>query len=151
MGILKDFKEFAFKGNVIDLATAVIIGAAFNKIVTSLVTDIIMPPIGYLLGGLDFKDLKVLIKPGVAAIPEQATNVGGVHTVIAKAVAAVPPVTWNYGMFIQNIIDFLIIAFCVFMLIKAVQKVAKKKAEALPEPTSQEKLLTEIRDLLKNK
>ena len=151
MGLLKDFKDFAFKGNVIDLATAVIIGAAFGKIVTSLVTDIIMPPIGYLLGGLDFKDLKVLIKQGAAAIPEKVTDTGGVHTVIAKAVAAVPPVTWNYGMFIQNVFDFLIIAFCIFILIKAVQKAQLSKVPPPAEPTAQEKLLTEIRDLLKNK
>jgi large conductance mechanosensitive channel len=133
MGFLKEFKDFAFKGNVIDLATAVIIGAAFGKIVSSLVSDIIMPPIGMLLGGLDFKDLKLVIK---------------------EAVDKAPAVTWNYGMFIQNIIDFLIIAFCIFMLIKAVQKASKKKAEAPappPDPSAQEKLLMEIRDLLKNK
>jgi large conductance mechanosensitive channel len=133
MGLLKDFKDFAFKGNVIDLATAVIIGAAFGKIVSSLVNDIIMPPIGVLLGGLDFKELKLVIK---------------------AAVDTKPAVTWNYGMFIQNVIDFLIIAFCIFILIKAVQKAQKKKVEAPAppaEPPAQEKLLTEIRDLLKNK
>jgi large conductance mechanosensitive channel len=151
MGLMKEFKEFAFKGNVIDLATAVIIGAAFGKIVSSLVNDIIMPPIGYLLGGLDFKELKLVIKDGITAVPEKLNDA---HEVIQKAVAAVPPVTWNYGMFIQNIIDFLIIAFCIFMLVKAVQKAQKKKAEVpppAPEPTAQEKLLTEIRDLLKSK
>jgi large conductance mechanosensitive channel len=133
MGFLQDFKTFAFKGNVIDLATAVIIGAAFGKIVSSLVNDIIMPPIGVLLGGLDFKELKLVIK---------------------EAVDKAPAVTWNYGMFIQNVIDFLIIAFCIFILIRAVQKAQKKKVEVPPppaEPSSQEKLLSEIRDLLKNK
>jgi large conductance mechanosensitive channel len=153
MGFLKDFKDFAFKGNVIDLATAVIIGAAFGKIVSSLVNDIIMPPIGVLLGGLDFKELKVVIKEGIAAVPEKVSDIGGVHSVI-KAVTAVPPVTWNYGMFIQNVIDFLIIALCIFILIKAVQKAQKKKVEAPAppaEPSNQEKLLTEIRDVLKNK
>jgi large conductance mechanosensitive channel len=133
MGLLKEFKDFAMKGNIIDLATAVIIGAAFGKIVSSLVNDIIMPPIGVLLGGLDFKELKLIIKAAAG------TN---------------PAVTWNYGMFIQNIIDFLIIAFCIFMIVKMYQKTQKKKDEAPAppaEPTNQEKLLTEIRDLLKNK
>lgn len=136
MGILKDFKEFALKGNVIDLATAVVIGGAFGKIVTSLVNDILMPPIGLLLGNVDFKELKVVLK---------------------EAVGDTPAVTWNYGMFAQNIIDFLIIAFCIFLIVKAYQKASHKK-EAAPvappapvEPTNQEKLLMEIRDLLKSK
>jgi large conductance mechanosensitive channel len=131
MGMLKDFKEFAFKGNVVDLATAVIIGAAFGKIVSSLVNDIIMPPIGVLLGGVDFTKLSLIIK---------------------EATDGKPPVTWNYGNFIQTLIDFLIIAFCIFMLIKGVQKAQKKKVEAPAppaEPSAQEKLLAEIRDLLK--
>jgi large conductance mechanosensitive channel len=131
MGFLKEFKEFAFKGNVVDLAVAVIIGAAFGKIISSLVNDIIMPPIGVLLGGIDFKDLKLIIK---------------------EAVDTTPAVTWNYGNFIQTLIDFLIIAFCIFILVKAVQKAQKKKEEAPAppaEPSAQEKLLTEIRDLLK--
>ncbi len=131
MGILKDFKDFAMKGNIIDLATAVVIGGAFGKIVTSLVNDILMPPLGLLLGNVDFKDLKLVLK---------------------DAVADVPAVTWNYGMFIQNIIDFLIIAFCIFMIVKAYQKASRKKEEAPAPPagpSNEEKLLTEIRDLLK--
>jgi len=134
MSVLKEFKSFIMRGNVIDLAVAVIIGGAFGKIVSSFVNDILMPPLGLLLGGVDFKDLKVLLKEGT------------------ETVAAV---TWNYGMFIQNIIDFLIIAFAIFMMIKAISKVQKPKVEEPapppppPEPTNEEKLLTEIRDLLK--
>jgi large conductance mechanosensitive channel len=134
MGLLKEFKEFAMRGNVIDLAVAVIIGGAFGKIVTSFVNDILMPPLGLLMGGVDFKDLKLLLKEGT------------------EGIAAV---TWNYGMFIQNIIDFLIIAFAIFMAIRAMTKLQRRKAEepapepAPPEPTNEEKLLTEIRDLLK--
>ena len=134
MGMLKDFKEFAMRGNVIDLAVAVIIGAAFGKIISSFVNDILMPPIGLLLGGMDFKELQVILKEGT------------------ETVAAV---TWNYGMFIQNVIDFLIIAFAIFLMIRAISKTQKKKeAEpepepAPPEPTNEEKLLMEIRDLLK--
>ncbi|HOX76816.1 MAG TPA: large-conductance mechanosensitive channel protein MscL [Bacteroidales bacterium] len=136
MGLLKEFKEFAMKGNVIDLAVAVIIGGAFGKIVTSFVNDILMPPLGLLLGGVDFKDLKLIIKEG------------------AEGVAAV---TWNYGMFIQNIIDFLIIAFAIFMAIRSMTKMQQLRAKpaepepepAPPEPSNEEKLLTEIRDLLK--
>jgi len=131
MGMIKEFKEFAIKGNVIDLAVAVIIGGAFGKIITSLVNDILMPPIGLLLGNVDFKELKLVLK---------------------DAAGEIPAVTWNYGMFIQNIIDFVIIAFCIFLVVKAVQKASRKKAEAPaapPEPTNQEKLLMEIRDLLK--
>jgi large conductance mechanosensitive channel len=122
------------RGNVIDLAVAVVIGGAFGKIVTSFVNDILMPPIGLLLGGMDFKELKFIIKEGTEALA---------------------PVTWNYGMFIQNVIDFLIIAFAIFMVVKAMMKLQKKKVEepapepAPPEPTNEEKLLTEIRDLLK--
>jgi large conductance mechanosensitive channel len=133
MGMLKEFKEFAMRGNVIDLAVAVVIGGAFGKIVTSFVNDILMPPIGLLLGNVDFKDLKLILK---AATEEVAA------------------VTWNYGMFVQNIIDFIIIAFSIFMVVKAMMKLQKKKVEepaaaAPPEPTNEEKLLTEIRDLLK--
>lgn len=134
MSVLKEFKEFAMRGNVMDLAVAVIIGGAFGKIVTSFVNDILMPPIGMLLGNVDFKDLKLIMR---------------------AATETVPAVTWNYGMFVQNIIDFLIIAFAIFMMIKAMTKVQKKKVEepapapAPPEPTNEEKLLTEIRDLLK--
>jgi large conductance mechanosensitive channel len=128
---MNDFKSFAMKGNVLDLATAVIIGGAFGKIISSLVNDVLMPPLGLLLGKVDFKDLKVVIQRG----SEGATDV-----------------TLNYGMFIQNIFDFLIVAFCIFLLIRAYQKLEKKKEEAPaapPAPSKQEQLLEEIRDLLK--
>jgi large conductance mechanosensitive channel len=133
MGILKEFKEFAMKGSVIDLATAVIIGGAFGKIVSSIVSDILMPPIGMLLGHVDFKDLKWVMK---------------------EAVGDAPAVSMNYGMFIQNVIDFIIIALCIFFIVKVYQKANRKKEDkpaAPPEPSNEEKLLTEIRDLLKNK
>ena len=146
---LTEFKQFAVKGNAIDMAVGVIIGGAFGKIVTSIVNDIIMPPIGWLIGGVDFKDLKWVMKE---AVPEQLDEAGNV---VQKAVAEV---TLNYGAFIQNVIDFLIIAFCVFMLVKFITKLTtKKKAEepaappAPPAPSAEEKLLTEIRDLLKEK
>jgi large conductance mechanosensitive channel len=136
MSIVKDFKEFAMRGNVIDLAVAVIIGGAFGKIVASFVNDILMPPLGLLMGGVDFKDLKTILKEGTDTIPA---------------------VTWNYGMFIQNIIDFLIIAFAIFMMVRMIAKMQKQKAvepapePAPPEPSNEEKLLAEIRDLLKKK
>jgi large conductance mechanosensitive channel len=146
---LTEFKQFAVKGNAIDMAVGVIIGGAFGKIVTSIVNDIIMPPIGWLIGGVDFKDLKWVMKE---AVPEQLDGAGNV---VQKAVAEV---TLNYGAFIQNVIDFLIIAFCVFMLVKFITKLTtKKKAEepaappAPPAPSAEEKLLAEIRDLLKEK
>ena len=134
MGMLKDFKDFAMRGNVIDLAVAVVIGGAFGKIVASFVNDILMPPLGLLMGGVDFKELKVILKEGTEAVPA---------------------VTWNYGMFIQNIIDFLIIAFAIFMVVRAIARMQQMKAQepvpepAPPEPSNEEKLLTEIRDLLK--
>lgn len=131
MGLMGDFKNFAMKGNVLDLATAVIIGGAFGKIVSSLVNDVLMPPLGLLLGRVDFKMLKIVIHKGVDGVGD---------------------VTLNYGMFIQNIVDFLIIAFCIFLIIRASQKMEKKKVEAPAPPaapTKQEELLTEIRDLLK--
>ena len=134
MGVLKDFKEFAMRGNVIDLAVAVVIGGAFGKIVASFVNDILMPPLGLLMGGMDFKDLKAVLKDGTETVPA---------------------VTWNYGMFIQNVIDFLIIAFAIFMVVRAIARMQQlKKQEPVPEPappelSNEEKLLTEIRDLLK--
>ncbi|WP_416865400.1 MAG: large-conductance mechanosensitive channel protein MscL [Imperialibacter sp.] len=133
MGILKEFKDFALKGNVIDLATAVIIGGAFGKVVSSLVNDILMPPIGVLLGNVNFRDLSVVIQE---AVGEKAA------------------VTINYGAFTQTMIDFIIIAFSIFMVIKAYKRMEKKKEEAPapaapPAPSNEEKLLTEIRDLLK--
>jgi len=133
MSVVKEFREFAMRGNVVDLAVGVIIGAAFGKIVTSLVNDVIMPPIGYLTGGIDFKNLKIFIKHGDPA----------------KKIA---DVTINYGNFINTVIEFLIIAFCIFLMVKAINSL-KKPEEAPapapnPEPTKEEILLTEIRDLL---
>lgn len=131
MGFIKDFKNFAMKGNVIDLAVAVVIGGAFGKIVSSFVNDVIMPPIGLLLGKVDFKELKWVLR--------QAEE-GGTD------------VTMNYGMFIQNVVDFAIVALFIFLAIRGIQKLEKKKVEAPappPEPSKEEKLLEEIRDLLK--
>ena len=140
MGFIKDFKEFALKGNVVDMAVGVIIGGAFGKIVTSIVSNIIMPPIGVLLGGVDFTELKVTLKEAVT----EGENV-------------TEAVTLNYGQFIQDVVDFLIIALCIFFMIKGITKLTKKKEEPAPEepaapagPT-QEELLTEIRDLLAKK
>ncbi len=135
MGILKEFKEFAMRGSVVDLAVGVIIGGAFGKIVTSLVDDIIMPPIGYLTGGVDFSEIKYVLKA-------------------ADEVAKKPEVAINLGNFINVVIQFLIVAFCIFMVIKALNSMKRKEdkaPEAAPAPTKEETLLTEIRDLLKNK
>lgn len=139
----QDFKAFAMKGNVVDMAVGVIIGGAFGKIVSSIVNDIIMPPIGWLIGGVDFKELKYEMPVNPLSVQE------GVDPV---------PVTINYGNFLQTTFDFLIIAFCIFILIKLITKLTKKKEEPqpaasapAPEPSAEEKLLTEIRDLLKNK
>lgn len=132
------------KGNVLDLAIAVIIGGAFGKIVTSLVSDLIMPPIGLLLGKVDFKQLKLVIQSGKEAV------LSGTQ-VVSPAVAEV---SLNYGAFIQNVIDFVLIGFCIFIVLKAYQKVSKKpdeKPAPPPEPSNEEKLLTEIRDILKTK
>lgn len=146
---LQDFKAFAMKGNVVDMAVGVIIGSAFGKIVTSVVNDIFMPVIGMLVGGVNFTDLKITLKEGVA---EQLNEAGEVVQ------AAVPAVTLNYGNFLQQTFDFLIIAFSIFLFISLIKKVTeKKKAEEVPapapapEPSAEEKLLTEIRDLLKSK
>jgi large conductance mechanosensitive channel len=159
MGFLKDFKAFALKGNVMDMAVGVIIGGAFGKIVTSLVNDILMPPIGLLLGNVDFKDLKV----DLAAIKDAAVSV------VSEGSAPSDPIYWNYGAFIQQVVDFTILALCVFMLVKMMTRLSsiklKKEEEAAaapapepepapapePEPTKEELLLTEIRDLLKAK
>lgn len=151
---LQDFKAFAMKGNVIDMAVGVIIGGAFGKIVTSVVNDLIMPTVGMLVGGVNFTDLKLTMKE---AVPEQLNEAGEVIQ------AAVPAVTLNYGNFLQQTFDFLIIAFCIFLMVKGIAKLnnlKKKEEEApapeptpapAPEPSAEEKLLTEIRDLLKNK
>jgi large conductance mechanosensitive channel len=135
MSILKEFKEFSMRGNVIDLAVGVIIGGAFGKIITSLVADVIMPPIGLLVGGVNFTDLKWQLKP--------AEIVNGVH----KAA-----VTLNLGSFLQVTFDFMIVAFCIFLFVKGMNSMTKKKEDAPvvpPEPTKEELLLSEIRDLLK--
>ncbi|HBH12568.1 MAG: Large-conductance mechanosensitive channel [Clostridiales bacterium 38_11] len=130
--MVQDFKKFVLRGNVIDLAVAVIIGGAFGKIVSSFVNDIVMPLIGVILGGVDFKTLRWVIKPAVDETPE---------------------VAMLYGQFIQNIVDFAIIAFVIFMMIRIIEKARKKpqpEAVAIPaEPPADVKLLTEIRDLLK--
>lgn len=126
MSFIKEFREFAMRGNVVDMAVGVIIGGAFGKIVSSLVADIAMPVLGILTGGVDFKDLKITL---------------------AEAVGETPAVTLNYGAFIQNVFDFIIIAFAIFMMIKGINKV-KKPVEEVKGP-SQEELLAEIRDLLK--
>ncbi len=144
MKIFKEFRDFAIKGNVLDLAVAVIIGAAFGKIVSSMVTDIIMPPLGYIIGNVDFRDLKWIIQDAAPAVMNGDTVVS----------AAVQEVSLNYGMFFQNIFDFLIIAFAVFMVVKAANRIKRKQAEIAAEPakpTNEEVLLTEIRDLLKEK
>lgn len=138
MSFIKDFKEFAMKGNVIDMAVGVIVGGAFGKIVSSLVNDIIMPVVTVMTGGDGFTNMKYVITPA-----QEAT---------AEGVAAVEEVAINYGMFIQNIVDFFIIALSIFVALRVVMKFKKKEEEApapVPEPTKEEVLLTEIRDLLK--
>lgn len=133
MGIITEFKEFAVKGNVVDMAVGIIIGAAFGKIVSSFVGDVIMPPIGVLLGGVDFSNLAFTIK---------------------EATGEIPAVIISYGKFIQTVIDFTIIAFAIFIAIKAINTLKRKEEEAPaapPKPSAQEILLTEIRDLLKER
>ena len=140
MKILNEFKTFAMRGNVVDMAVGVIIGGAFGKIVTSVVNDIIMPPIGVLMGGVDFKDLKLVI--------QQAQTDATTGEIIKEAVSI------NYGNFINITLDFLIIAFSIFLIIKAINSFKKKeetKPTPPPTPSKEEQLLTEIRDLLKNK
>ncbi len=142
---IDDFKAFAVKGNALDMAVGVIVGGAFGQIVTSIVNDIIMPPIGWLIGGVNFSDLKVTL-PAIKTI---------------DGMEDLTEATINYGAFIQTIINFLIIAFCVFLLVKAIMALTTKKQveeepvapapTPEPEPTAEEKLLTEIRDLLKEK
>lgn len=138
MKMFDEFKAFAMRGNVVDMAVGIIIGGAFGKIISSFVSDVLMPPLGLLLGGLDFKDMTYVMKEAVMQGQE----------------IIVPAVSINYGLFIQNIIDFLIIAFAIFMAIKGMnslkreEEVAEEVAEA-PVPTKEEELLAEIRDLLK--
>ena len=132
MGVLKEFREFAVKGNVVDLAVGVVIGAAFGKIVTSVVGDVLMPPLGFLIGGVSFSHLKVTLK---------------------EAVGATPAVTLNYGTFLQTIFDFILVAIAVFVLVKAINKLKASLVQTPPPagPTPEVKLLTEIRDALVKK
>ena len=146
MSIIKEFKEFAMKGNVVDLAVGVIIGVAFGKVVTSVVNDIIMPPIGKAMGGVNFTDLFLNLDPSKLA------KDGSVIKSLAQAKEAGAAVI-AYGSFINTVIDFTIVAFCIFMIVKAMNYLKQKPASAAPapppEPTRQEKLLGEIRDILK--
>ena len=132
MSMMSEFKSFAMRGNVVDMAVGIVIGAAFGKIVSSFVNDVLMPPIGMLMGGVDFGDLVVVLKA--------ATEEAGA-------------VTLNYGAFIQTVLDFVIIAFAIFMVVKAMNNMKKKEEEAPaapPKPSAEVELLTEIRDSLKN-
>lgn len=135
MSVIKEFKEFISKGNVVDLAVGVIIGASFGKIITSLVDDLIMPPLGYLLGGVDFADKKIVL-------------------VVADTANKVQEVAVRYGNFINTLIQFLILAFCIFGLVKAINSL-KRKEEVAPVaaalPSKEELLLTDIRDILKDR
>ena len=131
MGFLKEFKDFAMRGNVIDLAVGVVIGGAFAKITSSLVANIIMPPIGFLLGGINFNHLSFVLKPETSGAPA---------------------IVLSYGLFIQAVVDFSLVAFSIFVVVKAINTLQKKKEAAPvspPPPSAEEKLLTEIRDLLK--
>lgn len=132
--MLKEFKEFAMKGNLVDLAVGFILGGAFGTIVKSLVDDILMPPLGLILGGVDFAELKYVIQPAAVQGGEEVAEVA-----------------INYGLFINNCISFLIVAFAMFVIVKAMNNLKKKEEaapEAPPEPSTEEKLLAEIRDLL---
>jgi large conductance mechanosensitive channel len=142
--MLSEFKKFAIKGNMMDMAIGIVIGAAFTAIVSSLVDDIIMPPLGLLLGGVDFSEIFVVLKQGVQAGPYATVDA-------AREAGAV---TWNVGLFANAISKFLIIAFALFILVKGINRLREQKAaapSAPPAPTAQEKLLTEIRDLLKTR
>ena len=146
--MIQEFKKFILRGNVLDMAVGIVIGAAFGTIIKSLVADIIMPPVGLALGGVDFTDLFTVIKEGTIAGPYETLA-------MAKEAGAV---TVNWGMFINTVISFVIIAFAIFMLVKAVNKAhdkMKKEEEAAPapepKPSPEENLLTEIRDILKSK
>lgn len=146
--LVSELKDFMLRGNVVDLAVGVIVGGAFGKIVTSLVNDIIMPPIGVLLGGVNFTDLKLVLQSAIPAVTDAA------GTVITPEVAEV---SLNYGSFIQTLVDFVIIATVIFFAIKGMNSLQRKKEEPAPAPaeepapSKEEVLLAEIRDLLKNK
>jgi large conductance mechanosensitive channel len=141
--VFKEFREFAVKGNVVDLAVGVIIGAAFGAIVNSLVADIVMPPLGMLVGNVDFKDFFVVLKEGAKAPPPYG------NLAAAKAAEAV---TLNYGLFLNALFNFLIVAWAIFMIVKAMNRLRRQEAVAptvVPVPSAEEALLAEIRDLLK--
>lgn len=151
MSMWKEFKEFAMRGSVVDLAVGVVIGAAFGKIVTSLVNDIIMPPLGKLIGGVDFSDKFFDLDPNkLANYISQHKEIDPNHVTLAQAKAAGATVI-AYGSFLSTILDFLIVAFCIFMVIKLMNRLLKQSLLAAPAPTPTETLLTEIRDLLKSK
>lgn len=136
--MLKEFKAFAMRGNVVDMAVGIIIGAAFGRIVSSLVNDVIMPPIGLLMGNMDFSDLFLSLG-------------GGSYNSLAAAEEAGAPII-KYGLFINNVLDFVIVAFAIFLVIRAMNRLKKKEEEApppAPQPSAEEKLLTEIRDVLR--
>jgi len=135
MSMLQEFKAFAMRGNVMDMAVGIVIGGAFGKIVSSLVSDVIMPPIGMLTGGIDFSHMKWVLKPADDSDPK--------HKIAEVAI--------NYGTFINTIITFVIVAFAIFMVIKLMNRLQQKKEEAPAAPPADVALLTEIRDLLKNK
>jgi large conductance mechanosensitive channel len=143
MSIIKEFKEFALKGNVVDLAVGVIIGVAFGKVVTSMVNDMIMPPIGKVMGGVNFSDLFINLDPSKGVFPSLKAAKDAGAAVVA------------YGSFINTVIDFTIVAFCVFMMVKVMNSLKQMRtpqgAAAPPESTKEEKLLEEIRDLLKTR
>ncbi|NLF24339.1 MAG: large-conductance mechanosensitive channel protein MscL [Deltaproteobacteria bacterium] len=131
MSMLKEFKEFAVRGNVVDMAVGIIVGGAFGKIVSSLVADVVMPPLGIILGGVNFSHLRLTLK---------------------DAVGTTPAVTLNYGLFIQTVVDFIIVAFSIFLLVKTINTLKRKQAEAPnapPPPSAECLLLSEIRDILK--
>ena len=141
--MFKEFREFAVKGNVVDLAVGVIIGVAFGAIVNSLVADIIMPPLGLLLGGVDFKDFVVVLREGLKAAAPYATLAD------AKAAGAV---TLNYGLFLNAVLNFLVVAWAIFLLVRAMNRLRRQQAVApdpVPVPSAEEALLAEIRDLLR--
>lgn len=140
MSLISEFKDFINKGNMVEMAVGIVIGGVFGKVINSIVDDLIMPPIGYLLGGTNFSDMKMVLKSGVAEIKDAAGKV---------STPAVPEIAIKYGSFIQVVIVFLITAFCVFMIAKAYNKMKKAEAAAPAEPTATETLLTEIRDSLK--
>lgn len=146
MGILKEFKEFAATGSLVDLAAGVVMGAAIGKVVSAFIDGMVMPAVGMLTGGVDFSKMKHVLKPGVDAVTE-TKDAGGAVTRVA--VPAIEEVAVKYGAFITQIVEFLIVAFVVFMVLKAVNNMKKKQAEAPAGPSSTDALLMEIRDSLK--